>query len=89
MKSNQPEALSIFLRPMTVPQPPLNKEMIERGAQALFEFVFSGIERLDGKHLWMNCDDDNEQGFRVSPSSDRGSPAVSRDDLSAASNLEK
>ena len=33
----------------------LNGEMVERAAQALFEFVFAGSERLDGKHFWMNC----------------------------------
>jgi len=45
--------------------PPFDPEMIERGAQALFEFVFSGTERLDGKHLWANCDDQIKAGFRA------------------------
>jgi hypothetical protein len=46
--------------PISVPQPQplasLDREMVERVAQALFEFVFSSSERLDVKHLWMNCD---------------------------------
>jgi len=40
-------------------------EMVERGAQALFEFVFSGTERLDGKHLWASCDEQIRAGFRA------------------------
>jgi hypothetical protein len=39
--------------------------MVERGAQALFEHVFSGTERLDGKHLWVNCDEVTKEGFRA------------------------
>jgi hypothetical protein len=42
----------------------LDGEMVERAAQALFEFVFACSERLDRKHLWMNCDEDTKQGFR-------------------------
>ena len=44
---------------------PFDQEMVERGAQALFEFVFSGTERLDGKHLWANCDEKIKAGFRA------------------------
>ena len=39
--------------------------MVERGAQALFEHVFSGLERFDGKHLWANCDDVTKEAFRA------------------------
>ena len=39
--------------------------MVERGAQALFEFVFAHTERLDGQHLWANCDDCIKDGFRA------------------------
>jgi hypothetical protein len=39
--------------------------MVERGAQALFQHVFSRIERLDGKHLWLNCDDVTKEAFRA------------------------
>jgi hypothetical protein len=39
--------------------------MVERGAQALFEHVFSRIERLDGKHLWVNADDVTKEAFRA------------------------
>jgi hypothetical protein len=38
--------------------------MIECAAQALFEHVFAGSERLDVKHLWMNCDEATKEGFR-------------------------
>ena len=38
--------------------------MIECAAQALFEHVFAGSERLDMKHLWMNCDEATKEGFR-------------------------
>ena len=43
----------------------IDKEMVERGAQALFEHVFSRVERLDGKHLWVNCDDVTKEAFRA------------------------
>ena len=38
--------------------------MVERGAQALFEVVFAASERLDGKHLWLNCEENTKEGFR-------------------------
>jgi len=76
MQSNQAQAFS-FLEsyrkelerdaPISVLQPQpiaLDGEMVERAAQALFEFVFACSERLDRKHLWMNCDEDTKQGFR-------------------------
>ena len=48
------------------PQPiALDGEMVERAAQALFEFVFACSKRLDGKHFWMNCDEDIKEGFRA------------------------
>jgi hypothetical protein len=49
----------------TINPQPINREMVERGAQALFEHVFSGTERLDGKHLWVNCDDVTKEAFRA------------------------
>src|SRR5262245_31075773 len=30
---------------------------IERGARALFEFVFSGADRLSGENHWASCDE--------------------------------
>ena len=42
----------------------LDGQMVEQAAQALFEFVFACSKRLDGKHLWMNCDEDTKEGFR-------------------------
>jgi hypothetical protein len=41
-----------------------NKFMIECAAQALFEHVFAGSQRLDMKHLWLNCDEATKEGFR-------------------------
>ena len=43
----------------------VDQETVERGARALFEFVFSGTKRLDGKHLWANCDEEIKTGFRA------------------------
>ena len=40
---------------------PLDREMVERAAQALFEFVFSNSSRL---HPWANCDEATKEGFR-------------------------
>jgi hypothetical protein len=76
MQSNQAQTFS-FLEshrkeierdaPISVLQPQpiaLDGEMVERAAQALFEFVFACSKRLDGKHLWMNCDEDTKESFR-------------------------
>ena len=70
MQSNQAHAISV---PWTEPgngtrvrnRFALDQEMVERGAEALFQFVFSGTERLDGKHLWANCDEKIKAGFRA------------------------
>ena len=45
-------------------QSPINSETIERAAEALFEFVFSGCNRLDGKRRGANCDEETKIGFR-------------------------
>ena len=39
----------------------LDEDLIERAAQALFEFVFSSCTR---KHCWTNCDERAKEGFR-------------------------
>jgi len=75
MQLNQAQAISVLRRlwtefgngvPVATPQPiSLEGEMVERGAQALFEFVFAHTERLDGQHLWANCDDCIKDGFRA------------------------
>ena len=39
--------------------------MIECAARALFEYVFARSERLDAKHLWLNCDEATKEGFRA------------------------
>ena len=38
--------------------------ILERAAEALYEFVFSGCDRLDGNHRWADCDEETEEGFR-------------------------
>src|SRR5687767_7953992 len=54
--------------PASLQQPPpleaLRYDVVERAAQALFHFVFSSCERLDGKHQWATCDEETKQGFR-------------------------
>jgi hypothetical protein len=45
-------------------QPSQDLAMIERAARALFEYVFARSERLDVKHLWINCDEATKEGFR-------------------------
>ena len=75
MQLNQAQAISVLRQlwtelgngaPVATPQPiALDGEMVERGAQALFEFVFAHTERLDGQHLWANCDDPIKDGFRA------------------------
>ena len=42
----------------------LDAAMVERAAQALFEFVFATSRRLDSKHLWVNCEEETKLGFR-------------------------
>ena len=73
MQLNQAQAISALRRlwtefgngaPVATPIA-LDGEMVERGAQALFEFVFAHTERLDGKHHWANCDDHVKDGFRA------------------------
>src|SRR4029079_14836628 len=44
-------------------RPCLDNEMIECAAQALFKFVFARSERLDVKHVWINCDEARREGF--------------------------
>jgi hypothetical protein len=43
----------------------LHEEKIERGARALFEFVFARTGRLNGKDQWVACDDKTKAGFRA------------------------
>ena len=43
---------------------PLNRELVERAARALCDFVFSRSERVDAKQLWLNCDEAAREGFR-------------------------
>jgi hypothetical protein len=43
--------------PIPILQLELDRDIVERAAQALFEFVFSRSEFVDVKRLWMNCDE--------------------------------
>jgi hypothetical protein len=43
----------------------LEEENIERGARALFEFVFARTGRLNCKNQWADCDDKIKAGFRA------------------------
>jgi len=43
----------------------IDRETIEKGAEALFGFVFSSCERLDGKHHWSDCNEETKAGFRA------------------------
>ena len=42
-----------------------DRAIVERAAQALFAFVFSACDRLDGKHDWSECDEETKEGFRA------------------------
>jgi hypothetical protein len=76
MQSNQAHAISLSKgyrkalerdAPVPVAQPQqiaLDRDIIERAAQALFEFVFSSCWRFGEKHHWMNCDEKTKEGFR-------------------------
>ena len=43
---------------------PIDHDLIERAAEALYEFVFSGCDRLDGKRHWEDCSEETKAGFR-------------------------
>jgi hypothetical protein len=71
MQANQMPAifaLEHYCREVEDERPPqsmaLDSDVIERAAQALFEFVFSSCGRLDGKHQWTTCDEHTKEGFR-------------------------
>jgi hypothetical protein len=75
MQSNQVQTISVFERhwreledapvPVQHPRPiVLDSDIIERAAQALFEFVFSSCGRLDGKQQWATCEESTKEGFR-------------------------
>lgn len=42
----------------------ISHDLIEKAAEALYEFVFSGCDRLDGKHHWEHCGEETKDGFR-------------------------
>jgi hypothetical protein len=50
--------------PVSVRSAAIDEHIIDRAAEALFEFVFSGCDRLDGKHRWADCNEDTKTGFR-------------------------
>src|SRR5262249_301190 len=68
MYSNQALTISVSCTELDARKPQsvtLDQQIIERGAQALFQFVFSGTKRLDGHHFWANCDEGTKAGFRA------------------------
>ena len=42
----------------------LDRDIVERAAKALFEYVFSSCDRLDGKYHWEDSDEHTKDGFR-------------------------
>jgi len=42
----------------------LDWDIVELGAKALFEYVFSSCDRLDGKYHWEDSDEHTKDGFR-------------------------
>ena len=42
----------------------VDHNILDRAAEALYEFVFSGCHRLDGKRRWADCDEETKGGFR-------------------------
>ena len=43
----------------------VDSDIIELTAEALFQFVFSGCDRLDGGRHWTDCHEDTKAGFRA------------------------
>jgi len=75
MQSTQVQTISVFeghwrelgdaLVTVQHPRPTvLDSDIIERAAQALYEFVFSSCGRLDGKQQWATCEESTKEGFR-------------------------
>lgn len=71
MQANQAPAVFAverYRREVEYESPPLsialNSDIIDRAAQALFEFVFSSCGRLDGKQQWATCEESTKEGFR-------------------------
>jgi hypothetical protein len=42
----------------------LDWDIVELGAKALFAYVFSSCDRLDGKYHWEDSDEHTKDGFR-------------------------
>jgi hypothetical protein len=49
---------------MQTPLVALDAAILDLAAEALFKFVFSSCDRLDGKHDWNDCDENTRAGFR-------------------------
>ena len=49
---------------LPVPPSAFDYHLVEKAAEALYTFVFSGCDRLDGKHQWCDCDEGTRAGFR-------------------------
>ena len=46
------------------PAASIDSDVIEKAAEALYVYVFSGCDRLDGKRRWQDCDEGTRAGFR-------------------------
>ena len=58
------EAVKSFVYAQTDHAAVVDHHILERAAEALYEFVFSGCGRLDGKRCWERCDEETKEGFR-------------------------
>jgi hypothetical protein len=47
------------------PSGEVDSDIVERATEALFQFVFSSCDRLDGRRHWTDCHEDTKAGFRV------------------------
>jgi hypothetical protein len=50
--------------PLKQPAASIYSLIIEKAAEALYVYVFSGCDRLDGKRRWLDCDEGTRAGFR-------------------------
>ena len=50
--------------PLKQPAASIDSLIIEKAAEALYVYVFSGCDRLDGKRRWLDCDEGTRAGFR-------------------------
>ena len=59
------EAVKSFVYAQTDHAAVVDHQILERAAEALYEFVFSGCGRNDGKRCWARCDEETKEGFKA------------------------